>query len=99
MEVLAHGHCAISVTQIVETTCSLTIYPVCFPQLPTQRSSRQNLEQKLCLHTQVKKKKVKMLNVLLKYDIVYIFKPEEKKWLIILPKLRQVDSAHPRWQH
>lgn len=42
------------------TTCSHPIYyyylyPICFSQLPAHGSSRQNLQQKLCLNTRVKK--------------------------------------------
>lgn len=52
-------HHVIWVTWIVKTTCSFTIYyhyfyPICFTQLPTHGSSRQNLEQKLCLNTSIK---------------------------------------------
>lgn len=59
-EVPPHFHCGPLVTRIVGTTCSFPIYyycfyPIRFTHLPARGSSRQNLEQKLCLDTCVKK--------------------------------------------
>ena len=59
-EVPPHFHRVPLATRIVGTTCSFPIYyyyfhPICFTQLPAHGSSGQNLEQKLCLNTCVKK--------------------------------------------
>ena len=77
---LLHVFIAILVTQIARTTCSFTIYcywchPRCFTQLPTQRSSRQTLEQKLCLNIQVKKRKYLMCY---RNMILFIFSNSEE---------------------